>query len=188
MLKLEYICKSFDGICVLDNVCLEADCGETVCIMAPSGAGKTTLANIILGLLKPDSGRVLYPDGTVFSCVFQQDRLLAQLDSIQKIRCANQSRAHDEILAALKQLDMYDDAKKPCGVLSGGQKRRVALARAMLAKSDIIIIDEPFKGLDDAVRIKAVEFIKSHQQSRILLCITHDETDAKSLSASVFQL
>ena len=188
MLKIEYVCKSFDGKKVLDGVCLDVKKGETVCIMAPSGAGKTTLANIIMGLLKPDSGRVVTAPNTVFSCAFQQDRLLPQLDSVQNIRFVNQSLTDGEIMSALKAVDMSDDAKRPCAVLSGGQKRRIAIVRAMLAKSDIVMIDEPFKGLDDAVKTKAAEFIKTRQSSRALLCITHDAEDAKTLGARIFTL
>ena len=78
--------------------------------------------------------------------------------------------------------------EKPVGELSGGQRRRVALLRALLAPADVEVLDEPFKGLDEAARQAAAAYVRRMQAGRTLLCITHEEGDAALLGARVFRL
>lgn len=189
-IELESVSKSFDGTPVLRNLSAQFADGEAVCIMGRSGLGKTTLARIIMGLEKPDAGAVRGTKGKRFAVAFQEDRLVERLSAEGNLRFA--------CGAALNEADLHasfaavgltrQDVSKPVSELSGGQRRRVALLRALLAAADIVILDEPFKGLDDDARRVAASFARARQAGRTLLCITHEEEDAALLGARVFRL
>ena len=184
-LHIKNLCKSFDGSPVLENVSFTAGPGVT-CVMAPSGAGKTTLLRILLGLERPDSGSV--SGGVRWSAVFQEDRLLEHLDAMGNLRfvlgAALDEPAADALLA---ELGLGDTAGKPVREFSGGMKRRLALARALLAPSDALALDEPFTGLDEENRARCLALIRRAAEKPVLL-VTHDPADAKSLGAAVYKL
>ena len=184
-LHIKNLCKSFDGRPVLENVSFTAGPGVT-CVMAPSGAGKTTLLRILLGLERPDSGSV--PEGVRWSAVFQEDRLLEHLDAMGNLHfvlgAALDEPAADALLA---ELGLGDTAGKPVREFSGGMKRRLALARALLAPSDALALDEPFTGLDEENRARCLALIRRAAEKPVLL-VTHDPADAKSLGAAVYKL
>ena len=184
-LHIKNLCKSFDGSPVLENVSFTAGPGVT-CVMAPSGAGKTTLLRILLGLERPDSGSV--PEGVRWSAVFQEDRLLEHLDAMGNLRFVL-GAALDEPAAnaLLTELGLGDTAGKPVREFSGGMKRRLALARALLAPSDALALDEPFTGLDEENRARCLALIRRAAEKPVLL-VTHDPADAKSLGAAVYKL
>ena len=184
-LHIKNLCKSFDGRPVLENVSFTAGPGVT-CVMAPSGAGKTTLLRILLGLERPDSGSV--PEGVRWSAVFQEDRLLEHLDAMGNLRFVL-GAALDEPAAnaLLTELGLGDTAGKPVREFSGGMKRRLALARALLAPSDALALDEPFTGLDEENRARCLALIRRAAEKPVLL-VTHDPVDAKSLGASIIKL
>lgn len=186
MIELCGVTKRFGQQTVLHGLDAVFADGESVCVMGPSGAGKTTLANLLLGLLAPDAGTVR-THGARFSCAFQEERLLPQLSAEANVRFACGRAA--EARQALGAVGLAgEDLAKPAAQLSGGQQRRVSLVRALLAASDCVILDEPFKGLDDAARAQAAAFVKAHKGDRTLLCITHDAHDAAALDARVFLL
>ena len=184
-LHIKNLCKSFDGSPVLENVSFTAKTGVT-CVMAPSGAGKTTLLRILLGLERPDSGNV--PRDVRWSAVFQENRLLEHLDAMGNLRfvlgAALDEPAADALLA---ELGLGDTAGKPVREFSGGMKRRLALARALLAPSDALALDEPFTGLDEENRARCLALIRRAAEKPVLL-VTHDPADAKSLGAAVYKL
>ena len=184
-LHIKNLCKSFDGSPVLENVSFTAGPGVT-CVMAPSGAGKTTLLRILLGLERPDSGSV--PEGVRWSAVFQEDRLLEHQDAMGNLRFAL-GAALDEPAAdaLLAELGLGDTAGKPVREFSGGMKRRLALARALLAPSNALALDEPFTGLDEENRARCLALIRRAAEKPVLL-VTHDPADAKSLGAAVHKL
>ena len=184
-LHIKNLCKSFDGRPVLENVSFTAGPGVT-CVMAPSGAGKTTLLRILLGLERPDSGSV--SGGVRWSAVFQEDRLLEHLDAMGNLRFVL-GAALDEPAAnaLLTELGLGDTAGKPVREFSGGMKRRLALARALLAPSDALALDEPFTGLDEENRARCLALIRRAAEKPVLL-VTHDPADAKSLGAAVYKL
>lgn len=185
-LHIKNLCKSFDGRPVLENVTFTAGVGVT-CVMAPSGAGKTTLLRILLGLECSDSGSV--PEGVRWSAVFQEDRLLEHLDAMGNLRFVL-GGALDEPTAnaLLTELGLGDTAGKPVREFSGGMKRRLALARALLAPSDALALDEPFTGLDEENRARCLALIRRAAESKPVLLVTHDPADAKSLGATVIKL
>ena len=185
-LHIKNLCKSFDGRPVLENVSFTAGPGVT-CVMAPSGAGKTTLLRILLGLERSDSGSV--PGNVRWSAVFQENRLLEHLDAMGNLRfvlgAALDEPAADALLA---ELGLGDTAGKPVREFSGGMKRRLALARALLAPSDALALDEPFTGLDEENRARCLALIRRTAEEKPVLLVTHDPADAKSLGADVIKL
>ena len=187
-LLVEGLCKSYDGISVLENVTFSAEGGVT-CIMAPSGAGKTTLLRILLGLEHSDSGTVTGLADAQVSAVFQEDRLLEQLDARGNLRFVL-GKQYDEQAASglLAELGLADVGEKPVREYSGGMKRRLALARALLVPFDLLILDEPFTGLDVENRRRAAACVQSRSAGKIVLLVTHEKEDAAGLDARIITL
>lgn len=182
---VQRLCKTFDGEEVLRNVSFTAPVGVT-CVMAPSGTGKTTLLRILLGLEAPDSGTVT---ACRWSAVFQEDRLLEQLDAMENLRFVLGSGFSEAAARAmLERLDLADVGEKRVRDYSGGMKRRLALARALLAPSDALALDEPFAGLDEENRRRCIACIREAAEDKPVLLVTHDIADAEALSAPVIRL
>ena len=182
--------KSYGGQVVLDGFTHTFPDGRVTAIVGRSGCGKTTLLRLIAGLERPDGGSVRgVPEGGV-SMVFQEDRLPPQLTAAGCLRCVlKKSPERDgRIDAALRALGLADDPDKPVSEFSGGMRRRVALARALLFPSNLILLDEPFKGLDAATRQAAVDFARPLLAGRTALLVTHDPEDAAAFSAEVVRL
>ena len=185
----EHLWKSYGGAEVLRDVSLIVREGEPVCLMAPSGTGKTTLLRLLMGLERPDRGRVLTPPGCRWAAVFQEDRLLEQLDALGNLRFALGPALDPEKAAALlAELGLGDAGEKPARDYSGGMKRRLALARALLAPADALALDEPFAGLDADSRERCLGAIRRQAAGRILLLASHDPDDAPALGARVVAL
>ena len=176
-LHIENLCKAFDGRPVLEHVTFTAGTGVT-CVMAPSGAGKTTLLRILLGLERPDSGN--FTGNVRWAAVFQEDRLLEHLDAMGNLRFVL-GAALDETAAGalLTELGLGDTAGKPVREFSGGMKRRLALARALLAPSDALALDEPFTGLDEENRARCQALIRRMAPGKPVLLVTHDPADVR---------
>lgn len=188
-MELSHIAKSFGGVPVLRDVSLALEPDRAVCVMGRSGAGKTTLARILLGLETPDAGTVRGTRGARFAVSFQEDRLLGWLSAAGNLRFA--CGALDDALldAAFAAVGLAgEDRHKPAASLSGGQRRRVSLLRALLAPADAVVLDEPFTGLDARAREEAAAYTRARCAGRILLCITHEPGDAALLGARVFSL
>ena len=179
--------KAFEGKTVLDGLSLTLPDTGVVAVMGPSGAGKTTLVNILMGLTAPDAGQITGLAGKRFTAVFQEDRLLEGWSAVRNIRLVCPRGTPDQLirehLGALG-LGRDSDALSPVRTLSGGMRRRVALARAMLPEGDIVVLDEPFKGLDDQARGNAARYILQNARGRLVLLITHDPDEAAALGAA----
>ncbi len=175
---LDNISLSFDALAVLDGLNLEI-C-ENSAIMGASGKGKTSLARVIMGLTAPDGGKVTFENKPRFSAVFQDDRLFEGFSAIENITavCAK-SKESDLIAEQLldELLIPRDEQKKAVRDYSGGMRRRVAIARALAAESNILILDEPFKGLDENTRAACAECIKKYSVDKLVILITHDKTE-----------
>lgn len=186
-MEVKDLCKAYHGRPVLKNLSFAAGVGITA-IWAPSGAGKTTLLRLLLGLEKPDGGRLVGTD-LRWSAVFQEDRLLEGLDAAGNLRFAlgpaYDTRAAE---AMLEELGLADVGSKPVGAWSGGMKRRLALARALLAPSEAIALDEPFTGLDDENRQRAIRAIRRVAETEPVLLVTHDREDLTALDARIIRL
>ena len=177
---------------VLNGLNLTLSSGNFYCLMAPSGTGKTTLLRILMGLEAADSGQVEGLDGLRLFAVFQEDRLCANLSPVSNIRLVTgSSLSRQEILSALAQAGLSDCAGQPARELSGGQRRRVALLRALLAPWDLLLLDEPFKGLDTETRKQIMDYVLLHfhkKPGRTVLLVTHDESEAAYMAENVFTL
>lgn len=175
---------------MLDGFCGEFPAGKTTAVMGASGCGKTTLISLITGLMKPDSGSVqISPADARFSAVFQEDRLCENLTVSANIRLiTGNSRTDSEIENALAAVGLSECAEKPVRELSGGMKRRAALVRALLAESGAIVLDEPFKGLDEATKAQVVGYCREMLAGKTAVLVTHDRYECEALAAEIIQL
>ena len=185
-IQVHNLCKQYDGVPVLENVSFTAGNGVT-CVMAPSGTGKTTLLRILLGLETADSGAVTGMEHGRWGAVFQEDRLLEQLDAMGNLRFVL-GPDPESAAALLAKLGLGDVGGKPVRDFSGGMKRRLALARALLAPSDALALDEPFTGLDGENRERAIACIRRAAREKPVLLVTHEEADATGLAARIIRL
>lgn len=181
--------KSYGSQRVLDGLELVLEDGGRYCLMGPSGAGKTTLLRILLGLERPDAGSIEgLPRGSA-SMVFQEDRLCSALTPVENIALVMPGRASRRALRALlAEVLPAACLDKPALNLSGGQRRRVSLVRAMAFPGSLVVMDEPFTGLDRATKQVVIDFVARHLDGRTLLVSTHGEDDAALLDAEKVQL
>jgi len=182
-MEIREISKAYSGEAVLDKVSFSIDRGETVVLSGVSGRGKTTLLRLLIGLEKPDSGEIL--DAPVkISAVFQEDRFPADFTAERCITLALPNKISvDTLSEQMEELGLSEHMKKPVKELSGGQKRRLAICRAVLADADTVYMDEPFTGLDEATRIRTIEYIKKHCAGKTLVIVSHGADDARLLNA-----
>jgi NitT/TauT family transport system ATP-binding protein len=186
---LQGVTKRYGDHSVLAGVALTLEPDSVTAITGPNGVGKTTLARLVLGLEAPDSGFIAGMAGLRRAAVFQEDRLCAHLNAVANVRLAldRGQRAFAELELALVGLG-GDDASKPVSELSGGQRRRVAIARAMAARAPLVVLDEPFTGLDADTKPAVMQYVKERLVGRTALLITHDPAEAAFLGARVVRL
>lgn len=183
-MKIQHLCKSFDGKTVLDHVSLTLESGGTACLMAPSGRGKTTLLRCIAGLETPDSGQITdLPERIAY--VFQEDRLCDGFSAVDNIRLVTgKALGEGEIRRHLEELGLAGSLDQPVRELSGGMRRRVVISRAVCFGAGLLLLDEPFKGLDDEARRQTADYILRHRGAAAILCVTHDREDAAALGGA----
>lgn len=185
----EHITKTYDGLTVLDNLNLEFDSGRPCCLMGPSGTGKTTLFRLILGLEKPDSGRIRFPSGGHLTAVFQENRLCEAFTPIDNIMMVSgKALTRTAAISELARLLPRESLIRPVSTLSGGMKRRTAICRALLAPSDGILMDEPFTGLDEQTKQNVIRYILEKASQKLLIISTHQEEDLSLLGARLITL
>lgn len=172
----------------MDNLTLEIAEGETTCIMAPSGAGKTTLLRILMGLEKADGGSVEGLEGRRISAVFQEERLCENLGAVGNIRLVTPRIGCREAVRELEKLGLGGSTAQAVSSLSGGQRRRVGILRALLAEYDVLFMDEPFKGLDDALKMDVMAYVKGKTEGKTVVFVTHDKGEAKALGCRIVEL
>ncbi|OON88429.1 hypothetical protein BXO88_01150 [Oribacterium sp. C9] len=179
------ITKSYDGTPVLDHVNFSIDTGSDardILLRGPSGIGKTTLLRIIAGLEKADSGSVEISmgeaahggSGLKVGMVFQENRLLEHMSSVANVSLVDTSVSEQRARKALGEILPPEALDKPVSELSGGMKRRVAIVRAMLPFSDILVMDEPFTGLDAETRERVIDYIMRNKGRRPLIIASHE--------------
>ncbi|NCB41576.1 MAG: ABC transporter ATP-binding protein [Clostridia bacterium] len=182
------ITKSFGEHKVINQLSYVFQQGEITCIMGPSGGGKTTLLHILMGLLPYERGEITGVP-LLKSAVFQEDRLCENFSAISNIHFACDKRAdEDQIISHFSSIGLRDGFQKPVSEFSGGMRRRVALVRAVLAKSDILFLDEPLKGLDDQTKDVTLAYLKSNINGRTVIMVTHDYEEVKALNGNLFML
>lgn len=168
-LMINHICKSYGEKEVLNNYSIELGINETQTIRWASGAGKTTLLNIVAGIDKCDYGTIS-PEQYSVSYVFQEDRLVQDFSAVKNVEMiCNSQKAKDILLKLLSEDDIY----KPVCHLSGGQRRRVAIARACALDADVALFDEPYEGLDEQTRNTVERVIMEYALDRIVIIASH---------------
>lgn len=189
VISVKHLQKSYGTQRVLDDVTFTVTDDQITCVMAPSGVGKTTLLQILMGLEKPDSGTVSLPSNCRWAAVFQEDRLLEHLDAMENLKfvLGNDIDLTDA-KSLLEDLGLTELEGKLVRDYSGGMKRRLALARALLAPADALALDEPFSGLDEDNREKAIDCIRRRAEGKPVLLVTHNEDDVAGLNAKLIRL
>lgn len=182
MISIINISKSFENKKVLDSFsCSIADTGITA-VKGASGSGKTTLARIIAGLEKYDSGKITGIIGRKISFQFQEDRLFPHMTALENASVASDTEAAKELLV---RFGLENDLDKKPDELSGGMCRRVSLARALAYGGDILILDEPFKGLDYETKEAVFSAVREFSQKSCVILITHDGDDFENSDAVI---
>ena len=200
MLELKNIEKSFDNVNVLNHVNFSVEDGEIVSILGSSGSGKTTLLNIILGITQPDSGEIFFDTHDItkvsmenrgFNIVFQDYSLFPNLNAYENIVYGLRNKPNistpEEVQELIELLGLKEHLNKNIEQLSGGQKQRVALARTLVMKPKILLLDEPLSALDgvikESIKDKIKQIAKEYHLTTII--VTHDPEEALSLSDKV---
>ena len=187
-ITLTGVSKSFGDKTVLKEVSFTFKHGETTCIKGASGCGKTTLLRIIAGLEEKDGGTIIGVPEKI-SYVFQEDRLCEDFSAVSNITAVTgRSLKKEAVYSHLKELGLEESALKPVRELSGGMKRRVAIARAVCYNSELLILDEPFKGLDVKLRQSVMDYIKRHTNGRTIICVTHDPAEAEYMGGTLIDM
>ena len=200
--------KSYDSLTVLKNVDLTLDRDQTYCLMSPSGTGKTTLFRILMGLEKADEGEIVWSasSGSCFgsgsdwdvsrplriSTVFQEDRLCPTFSPLENVMMVQKGKSSEfsmeEIRTTMCRLLPEECLNRPVSTLSGGMKRRTAILRALLTKSDMLLLDQPFTGLDEETKIDVIRFLQEYRNNRFLLISTHQKEDVELLKGILITL
>ena len=188
MLTIEHLTKQFGEKMLFRGLCLTVD-GPAV-LWAPSGWGKTTLLRILMGLDTPTAGRVRGVGRA--AAVFQEDRLCPQLTALQNVTLVlpgSEKQYKKQIEVDFQQLGMDAAALTlPAARLSGGQKRRTALLRALWAPSDTLLLDEPFTGMDPDTLAAAAALLRTRCGTEPVLLATHDREAIRLLGWPVIEL
>lgn len=159
-----------------------------VCLVGPSGCGKTTALRLLAGLETPLTGTVTGRRGLRVSMVFQEDRLLPWESVLDNAITDRRPQHRAEALSWLQSLGLGDHLDAAVTELSGGMRRRVALARALAAPHDVLLLDEPFTGLDEPTWRSAAERIAAANRDRLVVMTTHLTQQAEALGAEVIPL
>ena len=166
--------------------------GGRIAVLARSGGGKTTLLHLLAGLIKPTCGEIRYPAGPdkplSFSMVFQEDRLLEYRSVRKNIQLAAGTVSDEYIIETLRKADLAPYADKKISALSGGEKRRCAIVRALLADYDVLLLDEPFTGLDGETKCAMMGLVKDYIGDKTMILVTHDEHETAFFGCEILRL
>lgn len=209
MIEMENLCKAYDGRVILGDIDLRIAEGEFVTVVGPSGCGKSTLLRLILGMEKPTSATRFLVDGNEVEkpdytrgVVFQNYSLCPHLTALGNVLLGkkvhkgpwnyikNRKRYLDEAHFFLGKVGLKDHMHKRPGKLSGGQQQRAAIAQALIMKSKILLMDEPFGALDVTTRAEMQQFMIElwKETGMTIIFITHDVEEAFLLGSRLLGL
>ncbi len=201
MIKIRNLTKKYNDKIILNNLDLDILKGEVVLVTGKSGVGKTTLLNIIANIDEDYKGEVKINSDKI-SYVFQEHRLIPWLTVIENIKFVlsediknfleekNKKSIDDYIYDFLDKIDMEDSINKYPNELSGGMKQRVSLARAFIYPHDILLLDEPFVGLDDELKIEFIKIMKKliKMDKKTIILVTHDTRNLEDISNKIIEI
>ena len=193
MIKVKNLTHYYNNDKALENINLEINKGEFVCLVGESGSGKSTLLSIISTLLKPTKGELFFENlnyknikdiddfrKTNIGFIFQFHYLINYLTVKENIKLANEKATDNEIYNLLKILRIENLSNKYPNEISGGQRQRVAIARALINKPKVIIADEPTGNLDSKNSLNVFEIFKKLSQEQVTIIVaTHDKNLAQ---------
>lgn len=189
-IKAQNLYFSYGDQPVLQNVCIELTADQPVVLLGGSGMGKTTLLRILAGLMKADAGEIEGIDkNTRIAVMYQEDRLFPHLTVYKNLKLIRPGVTREEAAGLLAELNLeaavLDQLPRE---LSGGMRRRIALARALLFEADLVLMDEPFQGLDVDTRRMALAAVKKWTKGRPTLLISHEPEDGPALGAKMLTI
>ena len=170
---------------IIHGLSLQIPDGGRVCAAGRSGHGKTTLLRLLMGLERPRHGEIRGTEGKSFSSVFQEDRLIGSKTVLQNISMFSDQ---DTARRMLEKLGLAGCGDMYPGELSGGMKRRAALARALSHPFDILVLDEAFTGLDGETKDICIAAVNEAAQGKTLVMATHEAAEAEKLGAEIFNM
>lgn len=193
MIKVKNLTHYYNNDKALENINLEINKGEFVCLVGESGSGKSTLLSIVSTLLKPTKGELFFENlnyknikdiddfrKTNIGFIFQFHYLINYLTVKENIKIANEKATENEIHNLLKILRIENLSNKYPNEISGGQRQRVAIARALINKPKVIIADEPTGNLDSKNSLNVFEILKKLSQEQVTIIVaTHDKNLAQ---------
>ena len=187
MIRFDAVTVAYAGEPVLQDVAIRIPPKAHAALMGPSGCGKTSLLRLAAGLITPAAGSVTVNGSLAY--VFQEDRLLPWLTAAQNVNAVLSDKAATmpKALRWLKAVGLEAAADKYPEELSGGMRQRVMLARALAFEADILLLDEPAKGLDEALREDIWSLLKAYARDKTVLLATHDPLEAEALADTVYQ-
>lgn len=204
-LSVENVDVSFDDVDVLDDASVSVERGEVVALLGASGSGKSTLLRVVAGVIAPDAGLVWLGGVDITTLpthlrgvgmVFQDNQLFPHLSVVDNVafalKVAGVDRSERDRQAAdwLGRVGLADFADRRVGDLSGGEAKRVALARTLAAKPEVVLLDEPLTGLDrelhDQLAVEVAELLADLSITAIL--VTHDHAEAATIASRVIQM
>lgn len=188
-IRIRQLSKSYGEQSVLENKNFTLSAEGRYVLMAPSGAGKTTLLRILAGLEQADGGTVEGTISNAVGMVFQEDRLCEDFDTITNVMLIMRKRCRQEMQQYVEEQAQRilpeECLHKPVRELSGGMRRRVCLLRAVLGDAQLLLLDEPFNGLDEDTRERVASFLLEQQRGRTILVTSHQREDAELLKAEI---
>jgi NitT/TauT family transport system ATP-binding protein len=201
-IELERIEKSFNGKKILYDFSMRIEDNKITFLNGPSGIGKTTILNLIMGICLPECGTIKGVEGKRISCVFQDKRLLLSQPAETNIECVIEKRPQNrnifisdsnaykktEAQRWLELVGLKEQSRQKLESLSGGMQQLVSIARALASPKDILLLDEPFSGLDGTLRKKIIDLILANSKNIVTILVTHEVNEGLMLADQVYSL
>lgn len=176
MIQLEHIKKTYGESVIFCDFSLEIQDGEWIELCGNSGVGKTTLLQMMMGFVCQDQGRILGVPKKI-SAVFQENRLFETFSVRKNLWLASPKESEKKRLEILKAMELFTYADQNVETLSGGQRRRVAIAMMLARNADLYVLDEAFQGLDDEIKEKVMQTVKESLTGKTAIFVTHSESE-----------
>ncbi|MDY4560214.1 MAG: ATP-binding cassette domain-containing protein [Peptostreptococcus porci] len=189
MIIFKDISKSYGNKIVLKNFNIDIREGQTTFMLGKSGSGKTTFSKIVLGLEKIDTGEISGLDGKKISVVFQEDRLMENMTIGSNFKMTVDSHINrKQIVEKMEKIGLFQPLETKISELSGGMKRRISILRAFLIEFDLIVMDEPFRGLDEETKEIVMNFVIQNIKGKTAIIITHNKDEVEYFAEKIQEL